>query len=385
MRQLDYIKSENRELSKVIKSCLAKITENVKNYQEGFPTVTSKNNKYGIRGNEEGWTQSFFTGMLWLAFELTGTYEYLDLAKKHSMSFKHRLDKNLGLETHDIGFLYTLSCVADYKLTQDEEAKQTAIGAADKLIERYKEKGEFIQAWGVNGDPDMYRLIIDCYMNLPLLYFASEVTGDSKYSDIATKHAHTARKLIIRDDYSTFHTYYFDPETGEPTIGTTHQGYADDSCWARGQAWGIYGMALCYRYTKDPIFIEEFIHLTDYFIKYLPEDKVVYWDLYFTEGDEERDSSAAAIAVCGIYEMLEFLDKEEKNKYKKVADDILDSLIKSYTSFELPMANGLLLHGVYSKPRNEITGNGVDEMMLWGDYYFFEAIVRRSMKWNQYW
>lgn len=379
------INTLENELEKSIEQALIKISENVEKYQEDFLTVTSKNNVYGRRGNEDCWTQSFFTGMIWLAYELTGEPKYLELASKHTDSFKYRLDNNLGLETHDIGFMYTLSSVADYKLTGSIKAKELGIAAADKLMERFKEKGEFIQAWGPNGDPDMYRLIIDCYMNLPLLYWASEVTGNKIYAEAATKHAHTARKVVIREDHSTFHTYYFDYNTGQPTKGVTAQGYLDDSCWSRGQAWGIYGMALCYRYTKDPVFIEEFIKITDYFINNLPEDKVAYWDLFFTQGDEERDSSAAAIAVSGIYEMLQFLPDKEYKKYKAIGDEIMISLIKNYTAYSLPDANGLLLHGVYSKPGNEESGNGINEMMIWGDYYFMEAMVRMTREWNSYW
>ena len=368
-------------LQVAVNGSMIKINANVANYPDDFPTVNSESNVYGHRANDGCWTQSFWTGILWLAFELTGEEAHKALATKHTQSFTDRLVGNVALETHDIGFLYSLSCVADYRITGSELAKTTGIAAADKLLDRFKEKGEFIQAWGPNGDPDMHRLIIDCYMNLPLLYWATEVTGDNKYAEAATKHAHSARKVLLRENNSTFHTFYFDYETGAPTKGVTAQGYADDSCWSRGQAWGIYGMALSYKYTKDPIFIEEFYKIADYFIDHLPTDKVAYWDLYFTEGDEDRDSSAAAIAVCGILEMLTYLDDEKTAKYQKVADDIMASLIESYTSFSLPEANGLLLHGVYSKPGNR----GVDEMMLWGDYYFMEALTRYSMDWKPYW
>lgn len=360
---------------------LQKIKENVLAYPEDFPTVVSDNNRYGHRPNGECWTESFWTGMVWLAYELSGDPIYKTLATKHSQSFKERLEKNLGLEHHDVGFLYTLSCIADHRLTGSKEAKNTAIAAADKLMQRYKEKGAFIQAWGANGDPNNYRLIIDCYMNLPLLYWASQVTGNPNYQQAATNHAHTARKVVIREDHSTYHTYYFDPETGLPKQGTTHQGYANDSCWARGQAWAIYGMALCYRYTKDPVFLNLFYQVTDYFMAHLPEDKVPYWDLYFTEGDEERDSSAAAIAICGIMEMVTQVSNEKMAAHQKQAEDIMVSMIEHYSTFDMPEANGLLLHGVYSKPRKA----GVNEMTLWGDYFFLEAYTRITTPWHPYW
>lgn len=372
----------NDMLLKTIDQVLKKVDDNMDTFVDVFPKDCSRDNVYPGQNIEHGWTQSFWTGMLWLAYELTDDVKYKELASHHTDLFKYRVDGDYNMDTHDLGFLYTLSCVADYKLTGSELAKETALNAADKLTIRWKEKGEFIQAWGSITDNNMYRLIIDCYMNLPLLYWASEVTGDDKYADMATKHAHTARKVIIRDDNSTFHTHYFNPETGAPTEGITAQGYSDDSCWSRGQAWAVYGFALCYKYTGDPVFIEEYVKVTDYFIDHLPEDLVAYWDLIFVDGDEERDSSAASIAVCGMLEMVKYLEGDKKQKYQEMALKITASLIKYYTTFESPTANGLLFHGVYSKPG----GGGVDEMQIWGDYYFMEALMRlKNVDWKLYW
>ena len=374
------------EVTNLIKSALdasiVKLEENMEYTGDRFLTVTSVNNRYGLRDNDCCWTQSFYTGMIWLAYEMTGQDKFRQLADKHSQSFKERLDGYVAVDTHDIGFMYTLSCVADYRLTGSKTAKATALDAADHLMRRYKEKGEFIQAWGDINDPSFYRMIIDCYMNLPLLFWAYEVTGQESYREVAVKHAETGRKYLIREDNSSFHTFYFEPETGQPVKGVTAQGYADDSCWARGQAWGIYGLALVYKYTKDESIIEDFIRVTEYYIDHQPEDLVAYWDLYFTEGNEERDSSAAAIAACGLLEMIPYLqDKELAKKYRTFTEGMVESLIKDYTTFDTQGANGLLFHGVYSKPGN----NGVDEMTIWGDYYFMEALVRMSKDWNPYW
>lgn len=379
---MEFTVEQQEMIASALESSVKKIEENMVYAGDQFLTVTSEDNRYGIRGNVDCWTQSFWTGMVWLAYEKTGNEAFKTLGQKHSESFDTRLTKRLGTDTHDLGFMYTLSCVADYKLTGSESAKKTAIEAADQLMIRYKEKGEFIQAWGSITDPNMYRMIIDCYMNLPLLFWAYEVTGEESYKDVAIKHANTGRKYLLRDDDSSFHTFYFNPETGEPERGVTAQGYADDSCWSRGQAWGVYGFALAYHYTKDPGLMDDFIRVTDYFMAHLPEDQVAYWDLYFTDGDEERDTSAASIAACGIYEMLQFIeDKTLYNKYKQLADDMMASLIKSYSTFDTPTANGLLFEGVYSKPGNR----GVDEMTIWGDYYFMEALIRMDMDWKMYW
>ena len=164
---------------------------------------------------------------------------------------------------------------------------QAAILAAVKVISRFQEKGEFIQAWGEMGDKDSYRLIIDCLLNLPLLYWASEVTGDPKFADIAHRHIRTAMKCVVREDYSTIHTYFFDPETGLPLKGVTHQGNRDNSAWARGQAWGVYGTILSYQYTQDPEYLELFRHISDYYLRHLPEDLIPFWDFDFTDGSSE--------------------------------------------------------------------------------------------------
>ena len=169
-----------------------------------------------------------------------------------------------------MGFLYTPSCVAAWKLCGNEEAKAAALMAAEHLTSRYQEKGEFIQAWGKVGDPASYRLIVDCLLNIPLLYWTAEVTGDKSYEEKAYKHFSTTVEVIYREDASTYHTYYFDPETGAPVRGATHQGAFDDSAWGRGQTWGIYGPMLTYIYKKDERALTAFKAATNYFLNNIP-------------------------------------------------------------------------------------------------------------------
>jgi len=188
----------------------------------------------------------------------------------------------------------------------------------------------------------------------------------------------------VRDNTTTYHTYYFDVETGAAIGGNTQQGYADDSCWARGQAWGIYGFTLSYLYTGDTSFLKTAQDLADYFIAELPADKVSYWDLVFNDGSqEERDSSAASIAVCGLLELAKHLPITQPNQaaYQENALAILASLAQNYTTIDHPESNGLLMHGVYDK--NSL--KGVDECMIWGDYYYMEALMRVSQSWYSYW
>lgn len=357
------------ELDCIIK----KVDENIIKFGNKFPMPASKDGIYPLEENTDDWTQGFWTGMLWLAYEYTGNDKYRKEAEKQILTYIERIEKQLGTDHHDMGFLYSLSCVAAYKLTGNENAKRAALMAADKLASRYHEKGEFIQAWGALDKAESYRLIIDCLLNIPLLYWAAEETGDKKYSHIAFTHYRTTAKNIVRDDGTTHHTFYFDINTGEPLRGVTAQGYSDTSCWARGQAWGVYGSMLTYKYMHNPDAIEFFKTVTNCFLNKLPEDFVAYWDMIFTDGDEERDSSAAAIAVCGLIEGAKHLKADEdKPLYMNAAMHILNSLIDSYSAKGSPDTDGLLLHGVYNKH----AGIGVDECMIWGDYFYMEALMR---------
>lgn len=362
---------------------LQKIDENLITFTESFPGPVSNNNAYSPTGNTD-WTTSFWTGLLWLAYEVTGDPKYRKVAEIHLKSFRRRIEKRIGTDTHDLGFLYTLSCMAAFKLTGSEQAKETALMAAKLLTERYYEKAGIIQAWGNLNDPAQQgRMIIDCLMNLPLLYWASDVTGDNKYRNMAYSHAQQAAKHIVREDASCFHTFYMDTHTGMPIGGKTCQGYSDDSSWARGQAWAIYGFPLSYIYTGDETFLQIAAKMANYFLNRLPDDDVCYWDLVFTDGDQERDSSSAAIAACGLLETAKHLPLSNpcRTLYENAALKIILSLTDKYTSRDLTNSNGILLHGVYNKPGS----CGVDECCIWGDYFYFEALVRLWKDWELYW
>ncbi|GAB6167997.1 glycoside hydrolase family 88 protein [Clostridium carnis] len=371
------------EVKEAIEHTIKQIDANMEYFKDKFPSSATKENTYGIIENIE-WTDGFWTGLLWLAYEYTGNEKYRELADKNVASFKNRVDKDIEIDHHDLGFLYSLSCVSGYKLTGSEVAKEASIKAANKLISRYQEKGEFIQAWGELGSKDHYRFIIDCLLNIPLLYWASEATGDNKYREMADKHFVTSCNNVIRDDASAFHTFYMDPETGKPLKGVTRQGYSDDSAWARGQAWGVYGIPLNYKSAKNPHSFNLYKGMTNYFLNRLPEDNVCYWDLIFNDGSgHSKDSSAAAIAVCGMHEMNKYIPEvdEEKEVYKYAMHNILRSLIKNYTHEDVEAGKPVLLHGVYSWH----SGKGVDEGNIWGDYFYLEALIRFYKDWELYW
>lgn len=384
---LGYPVLEQKELKEALMTALTQTEFAYSRFGERFKHIFSTKNFYSEAANNQ-WTNGFWTGQLWLAYECTGKREYAKAALKQTESFQYRIENQIETDTHDLGFLYSPSCVAAYKLTGDQRAKETAIIAADKLLERFHEKGQFLQAWGKLDEPGNYRLIIDCLLNLPLLYWASEVTQNPVYAQKAEAHVHTALKVLIRPDHSTYHTFYFNPETGEPLKGVTHQGYSTDSAWSRGQSWGIYGIALSYRYTKDTACLKLFEEVTDYFIRHLPQDLVPYWDFVFTDGSQEpRDSSASAIAACGMLEMAKYLPKEQAEHYIGIARRLMKALYKTCAAKEPQESDGLLLHGVYGRktPYNDCIDHGIDECNLWGDYYYLEGLVRLDRSWNPYW
>jgi len=375
------------KLKNVRENAINILKNNLLEYTAKFPGNSTVDNFYPKTENDD-WTNGFCTGMYWLAYEMTNDEAFKQAALIQVNSFLDRINKRFVTDHHDMGFLYSLSCIAAYKLCGSVEGRKAALIAADVLLERFHEKGQFIQAWGKLGMPENYRLIIDCLMNLPLLYWASEQTGNPIYKEKADAHAQTSIKNLVRDDFSTYHTYFFDPETGVPIKGVTAQGYKNDSAWARGQAWGIYGLALCYKYTKNPKCIELFYPVTDFFLSRLPVDGVPYWDLDFTDVDDEpKDSSAAAIAACGILEMIKYLPIDKVEHYHSAALKMFSDLAEAYATINIEESNGLLQHGVYAKssPYNTVGDAGVDECNLWGDYFWLELIVRLSKDWELYW
>ncbi|HEY7222498.1 MAG TPA: glycoside hydrolase family 88 protein [Micromonosporaceae bacterium] len=376
-----------------VAAALRTIEANIVAFGDRYPADTTTANRYPPRppalgepeGGNIGWTTSFWPGMLWLAHDLSGDDAFRRAALSHVESFAKRVDRRVDLDTHDLGFLYTLACVLPWRLTGDSRARGAALAAADHLMSRVLEPAGIIQAWGDLHDPRQRgRTIIDSLMNTPLLFWAGQITGDPRYAAAARRHTAQLRKHMLRPDGTTFHTFYWDPVTGVPLRGETEQGHADDSCWARGQAWGIYGFSLNHRYTGDASFLDAARRCADYFLSRLPGDRVPYWDLAFTDGSaEERDSSAAAIASCGLVELASLLPPgDAREAYRRSAAQILDSLMARYSTARHPESNALILHGVYDKPK----GVGVDEGTLWGDYFYLEALTRATRPaWNSPW
>lgn len=350
-------------------------------YQNGAYVPISNGD---IRGNY--WIEGFWTGQLWLAYEVTGDKIFCELADKNIDDFYKRVVENNNIDWHhDTGFLYTPSCVAGYMLTGNETAKKAALMAAYSLSRRFRCKGNFIQSMSAEFDEQNYRFIVDTMLNVPLLFWAANETDNESYREKAIKHINTTLKYAMRENGTTFHHVLMDKDTGEMKRGLTWQGADDNSCWSRGQAWVVYGLALAYSYTKDETILEPFVKAVDYFIDHLPEDSIPFWDFIFTDGaDEPRDNSAAAIAACGIMEMAKHLpaDKCNMQKYLDKTVAMLRSMMHKYAAKLDSEREGLLYDCTGAKPQGMWEPG---ECLPYGDYFYLESLVRATRDWKKYW
>lgn len=370
---------------RAIEDALMKTKLNIKQYKGQFPHVSADGGrKYTLTSNND-WTEGFWSGILWLCYEYSKDADFRDASIGTIQNFRERLEANRVLDHHDIGFLYSLSAKAGWIVERDENARELALRAAEKLLLRWREKGQYIQAWGPEADPrNGGRIIMDCMMNLPLLYWAYEQTGYEKYREVAAAQANKSRRYLVRGDDSSYHTFHFDMETGEPIGGDTAQGYTNGSTWTRGQAWGIYGFALSYRYTREARYLETSKRLARYFIERLPEDHVVYWDFDVPiAAGAYRDSSASSIAAAGLLELVSSMpaDDPERSFFAEKAVLSMKSLVENYSTIGEPEVDGLIRRGSY-----HVRGNASpDDFTIWGDYFYLEALVRLERGIHGYW
>lgn len=345
-------------MSELINECVSKIKRSSRKLRK-FPHIT-KNGRWETT-LDGYWTGGFWIGLLWLSFKLTNDRRYVKLAE-HWLKL---LEKRKRDKTFNLGFLFFPSFVLGYKITEDNSLKKATLESADNLATLLNDKASLIC---IPISKKVGRTAIDVMMNLPLLWWAYEETGKEKYYDVAHKHAKSTIKNFVRKDGSTVHVIDFDLRSGDIIKKGTIQGYNDGSCWSRGQAWGIYGFALAYKTAKHNLFLETTKKLSTYFIRNVPEDYVPYWDFNDVEiPNAPKDSSAAAIACCGLMTLFESTKKKE---FRHVALKILDSLSSNY--LEGKNRDGILMHGCFHKPMNI----GVDESLIWGDYYFIKALMK---------
>lgn len=325
------------------------------------------------------WVASFWTGQLWLGYTLTGEARFKNSARMRREYFKRVLETP-AWHDHDLGFLFILSFIADYKLTGDQECRSMALRAADFLAARWRQPLPFVMCWNPQPrdlDDFAHRktgtLNIDSMQGMALLYWASRESGQPSYAEIADMHLDTCIKYLVRDDYSSYHSYEFDPRTGQPMKGYTHQGYSDESCWSRGQAWAIHSLPQCYLATQNEHFRTTAAKMADYVGERLPDDGVLIWDFDLPSDEHPyRDTSAAAITASGLYTLAHcFAGQPEAERYTTMADKILHGLVKDHDITQVDGSEGLLKEGAAF-----VGLDRADNMLPYGDYYYMEALMR---------
>lgn len=318
------------------------------------------------------WTSGFFPGSLWYLYELTSDEKWNPIAGKYTEA----LDTiQYYTDNHDVGFMINCSYGNGLRLTGNKSYEKVIVQAAKSLITRYKPGAGIIQSWNANPKKDWKcPVIIDNMMNLELLFNATKLSGDSTFYKIAVSHADQTMKNHYRPDFSTWHVVDYDPENGNIRYKNTHQGYSDESSWARGQSWGIYGFVMCYRETKDP----KYLHQAEKALEFVaghphyPDDGVPYWDYDAPDiPNTYRDASAAAILASALYEISMYSNAKE---YKAWADTIMNTLASPAYRAKIG-ENGyfLLMHSVGSLPHK----SEVDVPLNYADYYFLEAMKRK--------
>lgn len=353
-----------------------------------YPRTIGKDGKLKVTRKND-WTEGFYPGCLWYVYEYTNKEDW----KKAAIKWTESLEPLKKMTNHhDIGFLMYCSFGNAYRLTGNEAYKDVLVESARSLCTRFNDKTGCIKSWNYrkswNGkDEWFYPVIIDNMMNLELLYFATKVTGDSVYAKVANRHAETTAKNQFREDYSNYHVVNYDAETGEVLNQATCQGFSDNSAWARGQAWAIYGYTMAYRETHRQDFLDMAVHTADFWLNHpnLPEDGIPYWD--FNAGQEDyvpdwnydpeifkvvpRDASAAAIVASAFLELSGYVT--DGKKYSAAAAHILKSLSSpAYLAEPGTNCNFILMHSVGSIPH----GEEIDVPLIYADYYYLEALMR---------
>lgn len=317
------------------------------------------------------WCSGFFPGELWYLYEYTKDPEL----KRYAELYTDRLEKVQYVKTnHDVGFMLYCSYGNGYRLTGNERYKEILVQGARSLITRYNPNVQAIRSWG-NG-PTPYLVIIDNMMNLELLTWAGRTTGDSTFTNIAIRHADTTLKNHFRSDYSSYHVLTYDTLSGVAIRKQTRQGYADESAWARGQAWGLYGYTMMARETGNDIYLQQAKHIADFLMNHprMPEDKIPYWDFDVPEiPNTPRDASSASIMASALIELSQLDKSSDASSYLAYAEEQLRSLTSpEYLADKGTNCNFILKHSTgYFKANSE-----VDVPLTYADYYYVEALMR---------
>jgi len=332
-----------------------------------YPRYTEPDGSWWNSYATGSWTSGFFPQCLWAMYERTGDSTWRTRAQNRTAPIE---PEKYNTGTHDVGFEIFNSFGYGYELTGSTSYKNVCLTAANSLATRYNATVGAIRSWDFQ---EPFPVIIDNMMNLELLFWASENGGPSSHHDKAVQHALTTRREHVRADGSSFHVVDFNPTTGDAFDWRTHQGYSDDSTWARGQAWGMYGFTMTYRFTNDSTFLDTAQLMSDWYIDHLPADFVPYYDFDAPlGGSPPRDTSAAAVAASGLLELAGFVTGEDRIRYIEAAESTLLSLAGPSYLANHSGNDAIILHGTYNYNSNK----GVDAGLIWGDSYFLEALMR---------
>ncbi|MDR6550523.1 glycoside hydrolase family 88 protein [Paenibacillus qinlingensis] len=352
----------------------AKIAKTSTRIQDGFPHTTN-NGVYDDWHDElSWWTNSFWAGILWQLYKDTNTDEY----KQYAQSIEKKLDQVLHSYDelhHDVGFMWLLTSVLNYDLTGNQQARQRAMLAANVLSARYNLAGGYIRAW--NGEGTEGWAIIDCMMNIPLLFWATEQSKDDRFKHIGIQHADKTIKAFIREDGSVNHIVSFDKETGEVLDNPRGQGYESGSSWSRGQSWAIYGFAQTFSWTQKPEYLHAAKRIAHYVLACLPlTGYVPLCDYRQPQESPLLDSSAGAITACGLIEIAKAVPEAEKALYLQSALFILKALDEKCAIWDLSDECILTNATAAFHPGNNKRTAVENGALIYGDYYYVEAISK---------
>lgn len=348
--------------------------------RDKIPYTTGADGSYDDRSDESRswgmddglnwWTNGFWGGIMWLLYQDTGEERYQEIARISERKLEKCFDQYYGLH-HDVGFMYLPTAVADYRLTGNEEGRRIGMHAANLLAGRFNPVGKFIRAWNQNGDNDTRGwAIIDCLLNLSLLYWASEESGDPRFRQIAMMHADTVLANFVRPDGSVCHIVEFDPESGRMVKSYGGQGYGDGSSWTRGQGWAVYGFANSYTHTGKKEYLEAARKVADYCIANLPESGIIPVDFRQPQEPAWEDSCAACVIACGLLEVARHVSDSEKEKYENAAVKILRAIAGNRADWT-ENCDAIVQNctGAYHSPEHHFT-------MVYADYYFIEGLYK---------
>lgn len=348
---------------------------------DGMIPYTTENGRFDDKsvsnnGNDiNWWTNGFYGGILWLMHHETGDARYAEMARKIADKLSVCFDRYYNLD-HDMGFLWLPTDVADYRETGSDTGRRRGLHAANIMAGRFNPVGNYIRAWndgiGKENGPtsNVGWCIIDCLMNLPLLYWASEETGDPRFSHIAKKHADMAIQNFLREDGSVNHIVELNPHTGEFVQSFGGQGYGLGSSWTRGQSWALYGFCLSYLHTKEARYLEASKKVAAYWISQIPSSGLIPVDFRQPAEPAYEDSTAACIASCGLIELAKLSEGSEKEEYLNAALTMLKALTEKRCDFSLDTDNIVnYCTASYHAKEHHFS-------IIYGDYYYLEALLK---------